>query len=207
MTVGSLTSSAAVTGTHHVEADNKMNATNEQPREAKDAIKVINSETAVSSDDGKSNEWMDVLRTHLDDPSTQILVLLLVYFDILLGATEVIADETTTYHFEPLRAMILVIHAIELVAQLVAFRTRFFEHFGYPLDAVIIASRLAGLGHSHTGFLRVWRILRLVESYVSKATEQQLLFGRYKARPRPVYRAVCELHCGYFHPFSHYHTQ
>lgn len=176
MTVGSLTNSAAVAGTHHVEADNKMNGTKEQPREAKDDIKEmkINSEIAKSNEGDKSNEWMDVLRTHLDDPSTQILVLLLVYFDILLGATEVIADETTTYHFEPLRAIILVIHAIELVAQLVVFRTRFFEHFGYPLDALIIASRLAGLGHSHTGFLRVWRILRLVESYVSKATEQQL---------------------------------
>jgi hypothetical protein len=133
--------------------------------------------------ESKAQTRWDAVRDFLDLPSTQIFVLVSIYLDILLGATQTAsaADETTTFHFEPIRALILFIHATELLAQFLVFRNRFFESF-YPLDGLIIASRIAGVGHHHTNFLRVWRLRHLVDTYLAIDTKEHIETKRELSR-------------------------
>lgn len=147
----------------------------------KSSTEFLHSKNSLSTEpleDCQKQGTKESVREQLENPTTQILILLLVYCDILLSTTEGVAttnDNITTYNnFGVLIFGILAIHAVELIAQFVAFPSRFFEQLGYPLDVLIVASRMAGLGHPHIGFLRVWRLLPLVETLVSNATKHHI---------------------------------
>lgn len=122
-----------------------------------------------SSHDGTRPKWIE---QYLKSPACQILILALVYFDILLASTEIAAaNDTTTYHFGPLRTLILFIHAVEIIAQMIVLQRRFFNDWGHIIDLVLIATRVLGMPHSHhTGFLRAWRLIPLVETYLTIET-------------------------------------
>lgn len=133
----------------------------------------LDSNETTAADEDVETKWIKTTRRHLDNPSFQVMILLFIYLDIILGATQHAADSdvTTTLHLEPIRAFILYIHAIELIVQMTLIN-RYFSNMGYMLDTVLIGTRLVGMPHSHlTGFLRVWRLFHLVETYISIETQ------------------------------------
>jgi hypothetical protein len=132
----------------------------------------------------KEKKWTEFARNNLLSPNVQIFVLSLVYFDMLIATTQAAdKNDTTTYHFEPLRAVILYIHAIELIAQMIIFNTRFLEQWGLMLDTILIGSRLAGTYSTPLiGFLRVWRLLPLIETFLAIETTKHVETQRELSR-------------------------
>jgi len=69
-----------------------------------------------------------------------------------------------------LRSIILYIQCFELLLQAFLFRSRFFGHWGYCLDSMIIVSRLGhflpALYIQMLSYLRVWRFIQVVQTYL-----------------------------------------
>ena len=135
--------------------------------------------------------WKKPLKDQIESPFVQVLVLILVYFDILLGATQSAADAhaATSLHFGQLRTWILYAHTVELVVQMIVFPMSYFGHWGFGVDTLLVAARLLS---RHTiwmtatspmlGFLRVWRILRLVQTYITIETKEHIVTKRELTR-------------------------
>ena len=137
-----------------------------------------------SSEDVQGQKWIAMTQQYLKSSACQLFIIALVYFDILLASTEIAAaNDNTTYHFEPLRTLILFIHAIEIIAQMIALRSRFFNDWGFIVDLALISSRVLGLPHSHhTGFLRAWRLIPLIETYLANEKSEHFETKRELSR-------------------------
>ncbi|KAL3792171.1 hypothetical protein HJC23_009635 [Cyclotella cryptica] len=162
--------------------------------DAYDNLSVINEGTRITAAStyyvDRLKKVHDIIEYYIELPSVQIFVLMLIYFDILLGATQKAVDNnvnpsiaSNSFDFETLRMIILYVHAIELLMQMAVFRNRYFSHWGYSLDTLLITTRLLnrhtkwvfGLENSHlTGFLRVWRFLRLIQTYLAIETKHHI---------------------------------
>ena len=110
-----------------------------------------------------------------EEPHIVTFFLLIVYLDIILG-TMSIAGGINNIAIHILRRMILYLQCIELLLQLILFRVRFFSHWGYCFDTILVGAKLFHGQYSidisdyqlHLlSFLRVWRFIRVVQSYLA----------------------------------------
>ena len=120
----------------------------------------------------KINEWCEWLRAVIEQPSTLIIFLLISYVDLMLGSillsgtSSLISYATVDF----VHNIILHLQTAELVLQLVLFQTRFFSHWGYCLDTLLVVSTLGNIFQKPTlhllGFLKVWRFLQVCHTHV-----------------------------------------
>lgn len=111
----------------------------------------------------------------IEEPHVVTFFLLIVYVDIILG-TMSIAGGISNIAIQILRRMILYLQSIELLLQLILFHVRFFSHWGYCFDTILVGAKLLNGQYSidisdyqlHLlSFLRVWRFIRVVQSYLA----------------------------------------
>lgn len=123
------------------------------------------------------------LRERIEQPSVVILFLLLVYVDILLGSWSFsgTTDSSGAILIEGARSVILYLQLFEQLIQMIAFPVRFFSHWGYAIDSIIVAARMLNLfsilstnqHHLHLlSFLRAWRFVRIVQAYEEDLSSQ-----------------------------------
>ncbi|KAL7549268.1 hypothetical protein ACHAWF_012546 [Thalassiosira exigua] len=115
------------------------------------------------------------LEMYIDDPHVVSLFLLVAYTDILLESL-VLSGSSLGAAIDGLREAFLLAQLFELLIQLAIFNVRFFGHWGYALDTVLVTTRLLNNGgflatdkqHLHClSFLRVWRFVRVVQSFIA----------------------------------------
>ncbi|KAL7443913.1 hypothetical protein ACHAXH_007684 [Discostella pseudostelligera] len=101
--------------------------------------------------------------------------LLIVYLDIILGTMSLTGRINNTA-INILRRMILYIQCIELILQMILFHVRFFSHWGYCFDTILMGAKLFHGQYNidiseyqlhMLSFLRVWRFIRVVQSYLA----------------------------------------
>ena len=120
----------------------------------------------------KINEWCEWLKAFMEQPSTLIIFLLISYVDLMLGSvllsgtSNLISFATVVF----VRNVILYLQTGELILQLVLFQTRFFSHWGYCFDTLLVVSTLGSIFQKPTlhllGFLKVWRFLQVCHTHV-----------------------------------------
>ena len=113
----------------------------------------------------------------IEEPSIVTFFLLIVYVDIILGSLSFTGGiNHTATAIVILRHMILYIQCIELFLQMILFHVRFFSHWGYCFDTILVGAKLCHgqytldirTHHLHLlSFLRVWRFIRVVQSYLA----------------------------------------
>ena len=111
------------------------------------------------------------LGCYMEDPSTACLFLLLVYLDTLLGSLQLSGINCFGLTARNADA-ILYVQALELLLQCALFGSRFFSHWGYLFDCGIVTARffpsVTSRQNLHVlSFLRVWRFVRVVQSFVA----------------------------------------
>ena len=147
--------------------------------------KVGTTEEARLSKSLWRSELSDVLEGHV----IQLLVLVLVLFDIIMVAAELVLHYGCTgdnsHGLEDMlhvgSVSILLVLLFKLFALVVALGVPFFKHFWYALDlAVVLMSLYFELAlHSEHGFLLVilsWRIVRVVHGFFSVVEVSQEAF-------------------------------
>lgn len=84
---------------------------------------------------------------------------------------------------DAIRNVILSFQLFELLLQMCIFRDRFFSHWGYAFDTILLITRLlnnysilaTNRHHLHLlSFLRVWRFVRVVQAYVAIEVRKHL---------------------------------
>jgi len=120
----------------------------------------------------KINECCEWLRVFMEQPSTLIIFLLISYVDLLLGSA-LLSSTNSLVSFATIgfvHNIILYLQTAELILQLVLFQSRFFSHWGYCLDTLLVVSTLGNIFQKPTlhllGFLRVWRFLQVCHTHV-----------------------------------------
>ncbi len=110
----------------------------------------------------------------LEEPQPVTFFLIIIYMDIILGTMSLTGETATSAAIDVLRRLILVLQCIELLLQLIFFHVRFFSHWGYCFDTILVGAKLINgqfnidINAHHLqllSFLRVWRFIRLVQSY------------------------------------------
>lgn len=118
------------------------------------------------------------LEHYMEDPSIVILFLLAVYVDLVLWSWSLFDDTNSSSSgtIESLRTVILYVQCSELMLQMILHRARFFSHWGYAFDTVLVYARLldefgildANQHHLHLlSFLRAWRFVRVVQTFIA----------------------------------------
>lgn len=113
----------------------------------------------------------------IEEPYIVTFFLLIVYVDIILGSMSFTGGiNRTATAIVILRHMILYVQCIELFLQMILFHVRFFSHWGYCFDTILVIAKLCHgqytldirTHHLHLlSFLRVWRFIRVVQSYLA----------------------------------------
>mmetsp|Transcript_12552 Transcript_12552/g.26712 ORF Transcript_12552/g.26712 Transcript_12552/m.26712 type:complete len:305 (+) Transcript_12552:122-1036(+) len=154
---------------------------------------ILPPQTDSTSTSNRWTAWRDHLKVLIEDPNIQILILILINLDILLGTwhlTSQLTDNSSplTQWLIPLptlRKTTIYLQLVELLLQMTLFHIRFFSHWGYAIDSFLIAARTL---HRHdmmtmnatkdiitrnTYYLQAqhfriaWRFLRLIQTYIS----------------------------------------
>ena len=114
----------------------------------------------------------------MEQPSTLIIFLLISYVDLMLGSILLSGTNNNLISFATIdfvHNIILYLQTAELVLQLVLFQTRFFSHWGYCLDTLLVISRVGNIFQKPTlhllSFLRVWRFLQVCHTHVMIETQ------------------------------------
>ncbi|GMI12610.1 hypothetical protein TrLO_g13012 [Triparma laevis f. longispina] len=142
--------------------------------------KSSSSSAQSANDKGKLMELFEV----------QLLVLSCIGLDILFSVVELIMTYNTesflplSTHMSLLRAIqsftgfTLFFFLLEICTLMVTFRGEFFVHVGYLLDTTIVATcvfcEIDGWGKEirMLNFLRVWRLIRLVQSMMNEVRNE-----------------------------------
>ena len=111
----------------------------------------------------------------IEQPNVVIIFLLIVYLDIVLESISHSSGGIISARVHVLRDIILDLQCTELILQMVLFRIRFFSHWGYCFDTVLVGMKVFNghyfdvkPHHLHIlSFLRVWRFVHVVQSYLS----------------------------------------
>ncbi len=137
--------------------------------------------------------WKNHLKSLIEDSTTQILILILINFDILLGTWHITSQLTANSSpvnqwlipLPTLRNATIYLQFIELVLQMSLFHIRFFSHWGYAIDSFLIMARILhrhdmmtmnatkdiitrNTYHLQAQHFRIaWRFLRLIQTYIS----------------------------------------
>lgn len=133
------------------------------------------------------------LEYYIEEPSIVILFLLMAFVDIMLGSCQLFGGGSGVT-IEAVRNVILAIQVFELVLQMIIFRVRFFSHWGYGFDTVLVAARVLNdcsvlSSNKHTlhllSFLRVWRFVGVVQACVAiEASEHRLTREKLSAQKK-----------------------
>lgn len=115
------------------------------------------------------------LASFVEKPSTQLLTILFIYFDIIGQCLLTGASPSPLWNIMFL--FTTVFFTIELLLQALLFHVRFFSHWGCLVDTVLIVMRLGReysssfeMNHQHLvllNFLKVWRFARLLNSFIA----------------------------------------
>lgn len=168
---------------------NKANDSTPASPSADETRKAEDDTPSTPKDDaiGKWRGWRQSLEYCIEDPKVQIVVLVLVYLDILLGtwsmATQLASESTGEGHSDEwsiplhfIRNTILYLHCFELLLQMIIFHVRFFSHWGYAIDTFLIAARILKRHDADpmnnyylhlSCFIRIWRYIRLVQTHIA----------------------------------------
>lgn len=134
---------------------------------------ALREERAVKTSD--ASKIKQSLETFVEKPLIQLVTLCFIYLDIIAqcGLTSenpgLINWSNAIYHVAS------IFFCCELLMQASIFNVRFFAHWGYLVDTMLIGLRLARklssfqVNQQHLvflNFLRIWRFARLLHSYV-----------------------------------------
>mmetsp|Transcript_3656 Transcript_3656/g.8266 ORF Transcript_3656/g.8266 Transcript_3656/m.8266 type:complete len:226 (-) Transcript_3656:517-1194(-) len=134
-------------------------------------------------------EWKRSYRSleyYIEVPSIIIIFLLIAYVDLLLGSCVLHSSSGSLMSVNTIDAIhnvILSLQLFELLLQMCIFRHRFFSHWGYAFDTILLITRMlnnhsilaTNRHHLHLlSFLRVWRFVRVVQAYVDIEVRKHL---------------------------------
>ena len=107
----------------------------------------------------------------MEQPSTLIIFLLISYVDLMLGSILLSGTSMVSYAtIDFVHNIILYLQTAELILQLLLFQSRFFSHWGYCLDTLLVISTHGNIFQKPTlhllSFLRVWRFLQVCHTHV-----------------------------------------
>jgi len=114
------------------------------------------------------------LASFVEKPSTQLLTILFIYFDIIGQC--LLTSESPSPLWNVMFLFTTVFFTIELLLQALLFHVRFFSHWGCLVDTVLIVMRLSReyssfeMNQQHLvllNFLKVWRFARLLNSFIA----------------------------------------
>jgi hypothetical protein len=124
---------------------------------------------------GKIRGKLQAASSFIEQPHVVIIFLLIVYADIVLESISLSSGGIRSAAVDDLRDMILNLQCIELFLQMILFRVRFFSHWGYCFDTLLVGTK-AFNGHNFDvkpqhlhilSFLRVWRFVHVVQSHLA----------------------------------------
>lgn len=121
------------------------------------------------------------LEYFIEGPNTQIVMLFFIYLDIIAMIFSYLLTSQNSGWWSIIGHLCAVVFIIELVVHAILFRIRFFVHYGYLIDTLLVTGRIARdyamleLSPSHLILmnlvLRIWRFVRLLNTFIT--IEQQ----------------------------------
>lgn len=133
--------------------------------------------TTVSTNIGwPIKQKLDKAAFIIEQPHIVTLFLLIVMTDIVLGSMSLHGRITNTPAIDILRHVILYLQGIELMMQMFLFHVRFFSHWGYCFDTLLVGAKLFNGQYNYDirqdtlhllSFLRLWRFIRVVQSFLA----------------------------------------
>ena len=134
-------------------------------------------EKAATSDHPTRFELCRQLASFVEKPSTQLLTILFIYFDIIGQCLLTGESPSPLPLWNIMFLFTTVFFTIELLLQALLFHVRFFSHWGCLVDTVLIVMRLGReysslfeMKQQHLvllNFLKVWRFARLLNSFIA----------------------------------------
>lgn len=145
-------------------------------KKASEMAEKFTEEKAATSDHPTRFELCrQSLASFVEKPSTQLLTILFIYFDIIGQCLLTGASPSPLWNIMFL--FTTVFFTIELLLQALLFHVRFFSHWGCLVDTVLIVMRLGReysssfeMNQQHLvllNFLKVWRVARLLNSFIA----------------------------------------
>mmetsp|Transcript_19319 Transcript_19319/g.35882 ORF Transcript_19319/g.35882 Transcript_19319/m.35882 type:complete len:338 (+) Transcript_19319:56-1069(+) len=156
----------------------------------KDSPALTTSSTSDPTNSSTTNKNVNDKGKLMELFEVQLLVLSCIGLDILFSVAELIMTYNTesflplSTHMSLLRAIqsftgfTLFFFLLEICTLMITFKGEFFVHVGYLLDTVIVATcifcEIDGWGKEirMLNFLRVWRLIRLVQSMMSEVRNE-----------------------------------
>ena len=131
------------------------------------------------SNEETSSTMKQKLQYFIERPNTQLVLLFFVYLDIIAMIFQSSGWWSIIGH------LCAIVFIIELLMHAILFRIRFFTHYGYLIDTLLVSGRIARdyamleLSASHLILmnlvLRIWRFVRLLNTFITIEQQKHLV--------------------------------
>jgi hypothetical protein len=132
--------------------------------------------TAKQQSNEETSSMKQKLEYFIEGPNTQIVMLFFVYLDVIAMIFSNLLTNQSSGWWSIVGHLCAVVFIVELVVHAIIFRKRFFVHYGYLIDTLLVSGRIARdyamleLSPSHLIImnlvLRIWRFVRLLNTYI-----------------------------------------
>ena len=141
--------------------------------------------TAKQQSNEETSSMKQKLEYFIEGPNTQIVMLFFVYLDVIAMIFSNLLTNQSSGWWSIIGHLCTVIFVIELLMHAILFRKRFFVHYGYLIDTLLVSGRIARdyamleLSPSHLILmnlvLRIWRFVRLLNTFITNEQQKHIV--------------------------------
>lgn len=137
------------------------------------------------SNEETSSTMKQKLQYFIERPNTQLVLLFFIYLDIMAMIFSNLLTNQSSGWWGIIGHLCTVVFIIELVVHAILFHKRFFVHYGYLIDTMLVSGRIARdyamveLSASHLILmnlvLRIWKFVRLLNTFITIEQQKQIV--------------------------------
>jgi len=141
--------------------------------------------TAKQQSNEETSSMKQKLEYFIEGPNTQIVMLFFVYLDVIAMIFSNLLTNQSSGWWSIIGHLCAVVFIVELVVHAIIFRKRFFVHYGYLIDTLLVSGRIARdyamleLSPSHLILmnlvLRIWRFVRLLNTFITNEQQKHIV--------------------------------
>ena len=137
------------------------------------------------SNEETSSTMKQKLQYAIERPNTQLVMLFFIYLDIIAMIFSNLLTNQSSGWWSIIGHFCIVVFIVELMMHAILFRKRFFVHYGYLIDTLLVTGRIARdyamleLSASQLTLmnlvLRIWRFVRLLNTYIDIEQQKRIV--------------------------------
>jgi hypothetical protein len=133
----------------------------------------------------ETSSTMKKLQYFIERPNTQIVMLFFIYLDVIAMIFSNLLTSQSSGWWSIIGHLCAVVFIVELLMHAILFRIRFFVHYGFLIDTMLVSARIARdcamVDMSVNQLilinlvLRIWRFVRLLNTFITNEQQKHIV--------------------------------